>query len=129
MIFLKSLENDGILIEIDISDIMHEFSMNVDNKAKVNILPYEAKIKSKHGTRVKFIIDGENDFEVAVQAKYKKKNPQTIPENLNHKQNKILKKYNSKIEKSSDLIYKYGMENLSNKEQKSIERNIRNIWQ
>ena len=34
MIFLKSLENDGILIEIDISDIMHEFSMNVDNKAK-----------------------------------------------------------------------------------------------
>ena len=33
------------------------------------------------------------------------------------------------IEKSSDLIYKYGMENLSNKEQKSIERNIRNIWQ
>ena len=129
MIFLKSLENDGILIEIDISDIMHEFSMNVDNKAKVNILPYKAKIKSKHGTRVKFIIDGENDFEVAVQAKYEKKNPQTIPENLNHKQNKILKKYNSKIEKSSDLIYKYGMENLSNKEQKSIERNIRNIWQ
>ena len=119
MIFLKSLENDSILIEIDISDIMHEFSMNVDNKAKVNILPYEAKIKSKHGTRVKFIIDGENDFEVAVQAKYEKKNPQTIP----------LKKYNSKIEKSSDLIYKYGMENLSNKEQKSIERNIRNIWQ
>ena len=129
MIFLKSLENDGILIEIDISDTMHEFSMNVDNKAKVNILSYEAKIKSKHGTRVKFIIDGENDFEVAVQAKYEKKNPQTIPENLNHKQNKILKKYNSKIEKSSDLIYKYGMENLSNKEQKSIERNIRNIWQ
>ena len=66
---------------------------------------------------------------MAVQAKYEKKNPQTIPENLNHKQKKILKKNNSKIEKSSDLIYKYGMENLSNKEQKSIERNIRNIWQ
>ena len=61
---------------------MHEFSMNVDNKAKVNILPYESKIKSKHGTRVKFIIDGENDFEVAVQAKYEKKNPKKKVLNL-----------------------------------------------
>ena len=92
MLFFNENKEINIKLNYDDEEFMNEFTAKKENNLTINILPYDAVIYAKHGPRIKFLTPGgENDFEVKITQSYKMNNIETVPDNLNHKQKKILK--------------------------------------